>query len=81
MAAVVMLEGTDLPLDVRSWALVRRDRSRGVGVMMDQVIHHGSGATFYVTEPYGEAEQSHAIERAKTWADNHSVPTVYVAAQ
>jgi hypothetical protein len=78
MAAVVWLKRGEQPPAGDGWALVDEDRSRGSTGMMDMVVH-GSGATFYVTEPHGEAQRAAAIERAKAWVDNNGIATVYVA--
>jgi hypothetical protein len=77
MATEVRLQGNEQPPGNGSWALVTLDRSRGVPGLVDMVIH-GSGATFYVTAPYGEPELAMAIQRAKEWADHNGIAHVYV---
>jgi hypothetical protein len=77
MAKEVWLEGGKQPSENDSWVLVERDRSRGMPGLVDMVIH-SSGATFYVTAPYGAVEVDTTIQRAKEWADQKGIAVVYV---
>jgi hypothetical protein len=59
--------------------LVDQDRSRGINGPVDMMHGPGANVTFYVTAPYGEAEQADAIEKAKAHASAHGIAKVYVA--
>ena len=78
MAKLVRLQKNE-ELPEAPWALVEWDKRQNIGTM-SQVVH-SSGATFYVQEPYGEAEEAAAIGHATGWADRNGISTVYVAAR
>ncbi len=76
MVEVIRLQRDEHPRNTPR-ALVDLDRSQGIRGMMHMMVD-GKGAIFYVTDPYGEAEQSAAIRRATDWAKGEGIAAVYV---
>ena len=69
MAIVEHLANSDQLPASGLWVLVDQDPSRGNANFLMDMMLHGSGATFYVTAPFGEAERRSAVDKAKAWAD------------
>ncbi len=74
MTSVVWLRADEQPPS--PCAFVDLNKPWGIGIM--SMMAHGSGATFYVTAPYGVEERDAAITDACCWASARGL-TVYVS--
>jgi hypothetical protein len=74
MAKIIELDAHASPPKGADWVMVVVHRP-GVEAR-GSVIRHDRGATFYA--PATDPEIARAVEKASTWADAHSVGTVYV---
>jgi hypothetical protein len=71
------LRETESPPNDQDWVLVERDSS-GQYAGSGSVATHSRGATFYVPDPAMEGDLEAALSKARSWAEEHGVGTVYV---
>jgi hypothetical protein len=64
------------------YVLVDQNPSRGITGPVDMMlVPSGLSATFYVVQPFGEAEWADAIEKAKMYANGNGIAKVYVTSR